>query len=206
MSKHILVSPQPDTLQRWQAAFPDALTFDHLADAAEHVLADDVLWLHIPPEARDADRLVQLASQRLPNARLVALADIPDDEQALALMERGALGYCHSHAGEQMLKQVATVVENQGLWVGPTLLQRMIKASGTKVDELSSPAPNDADMLSPREQDVARRVADGLSNKEIAREMDITERTVKAHISSIFMKWRVRDRLHLALKWRGESQ
>ena len=46
-------------------------------------------------------------------------------------MERGAVGYCHSHAGREMLTQVATVVANQGLWVGPNLLQRLIRASPT---------------------------------------------------------------------------
>jgi len=119
-------------------------------------------------------------------------------------MEVGALGYCHAHAGESMLKQVATVIQNQGLWVGPTLLQRIIKAGQREGDASPRVTQEQLSLLSAREQAVAKAVSEGLSNKDIAHSMSITERTVKAHVSSIFMKWGVRDRLHLALKWRGE--
>ena len=101
-----------------------------------------------------------------------------------------------------MLQQVATVISNQGLWVGPNLLSRMIRAS--LAAEVKAPVNADQlKELSAREHQVARSVARGANNKEIAREMDITERTVKAHLSAIFLKLRVRDRLHLALWMRG---
>lgn len=200
MSKHILVSPRTDALHRWHQAFPDATAFANINEAADKVGADDLVWLHLPPLKRDARRLVELASARINGVRMVALADIPDDEQALELMELGVVGYCHAHAGEQMLKQVAAVVDNQSLWVGPELLQRLIKAGAKPAAEAqASLEPVSLDSLSPRELEVARLVADGMSNKEIARELDITERTVKAHLSACFEKLSVRDRLHLAL-------
>jgi DNA-binding NarL/FixJ family response regulator len=59
-------------------------------------------------------------------------------------------------------------------------------------------------MLTGREQEVSRAVAKGSSNKEIARQLGITERTVKAHIGSVFQKLNVRDRLHLALIFNGQ--
>lgn len=58
--------------------------------------------------------------------------------------------------------------------------------------------------LTRREQEVASAVANGSSNKEIARQLGITERTVKAHTGSVFQKLNARDRLHLALMVNGQ--
>ena len=161
-----------------------------------------VVWLHLPPARAEAARVVSLASRTLAGNRIVALSDTPSDAQALDLMERGAVGYCHAHAGPAMLQQVSTVVANQGLWVGPDLLQRLIRASLGGVPEESVATPRLA-KLSDREQEVANLVGRGSSNKEIARRLDISERTVKAHLSAVFTKLGVRDRLQLALLMRG---
>jgi DNA-binding NarL/FixJ family response regulator len=58
--------------------------------------------------------------------------------------------------------------------------------------------------LTRREQEVACAIANGASNKEIARQLGITERTVKAHTGSVFQKLKARDRLHLALMINGQ--
>jgi DNA-binding NarL/FixJ family response regulator len=203
MNAHVLVATDADVCSRWAQAFPAAHVVARIPDVMPLIaVVNGIVWLHLPNVPTEASRLVAMASRSLSRARLVALADTPTDEQALELMERGAVGYCHSHAGPAMLQQVATVVANQGLWVGPNLLQRLIRASlGTL------PATKLADTrltdLSHREHEVADLVGEGLSNKEIARRLDITERTVKAHLSAIFMKLGVRDRLHLALLMRS---
>jgi DNA-binding NarL/FixJ family response regulator len=101
-----------------------------------------------------------------------------------------------------MLQQVSTVVSNQGLWVGPNLMQRLIRAAGPNVTA-DTGSRNALTTLSSREREVAQQVGLGSSNKEIARILSITERTVKAHLSAIFQKLGVRDRLHLALFMRS---
>ncbi|MBP8924743.1 MAG: response regulator transcription factor [Pseudomonadales bacterium] len=202
MTDILLISPDAEVLQRWTQAFPAARCFRDIEAAGSSVSQAASVWLHLPCDANEALRLVGELSSRLGSARLVALSDTPSDEQALGLMQHGAVGYCHSHAGPPMLQQVATVISNQGLWVGPNLLSRMIRAS--LAAEVKAPVNADQlKELSAREHQVARSVARGANNKEIAREMDITERTVKAHLSAIFLKLRVRDRLHLALWMRG---
>ena len=202
MNKHVLVATDTDVCSRWTLAFPDARVVSRVPDAIGLLGADSIAWLHLPSSTQDAARLVTLASRSLAGARLIALSDTPSDEQALELMERGAVGYCHSHAGAPMFQQVATVVANQGLWVGPNLLQRLIRASLGNLPAANLPDAQLND-LSRREREVADLVGGGLSNKEIARRLDITERTVKAHLSAIFMKLGVRDRLHLALLMRN---
>jgi DNA-binding NarL/FixJ family response regulator len=202
MSNIVLISSDPEVLARWGQAFPASLGFADVDSAAPTLQQAATIWLHLPPDAAEALRLVSELRERLATARVIALSDTPSDEQALELMERGAVGYCHSHAGPEMLRQVATVVGNQGLWVGPTLLNRLIKASIAALPATSANA-GQLKELSTREHEVAVSVGRGANNKEIARELNITERTVKAHLSAIFLKLGVRDRLQLALMMRS---
>lgn len=201
MTKCLLISADSEVMSRWRQAFPEAQGFQAVKDAVASVEAGTIVWLHLPPDATDAVALVVESARQLAPARVVALSDTPSDEQALDLMERGAVGYCHSHAGAAMLRQVATVVDNQGVWVGPNLLKRMIRASLAAMPAATMNSPR-LGVLSEREREVAEAVGRGASNKEIARELVITERTVKAHLSAIFLKLGVRDRLHLALTMR----
>ena len=198
MTKSLLITTDREVLDRWSEAFPGAASAASARGALDSVDADSIVWLHLPPDPASAAELVSDTAQLLAPARIVALSDTPSDNQALDLMERGAVGYCHSHAGAAMLKQVETVVSNQGLWVGPTLLRRLISSSLPSLpDRIAATGP--LGTLSAREREVAVAVSRGASNKEIARELLITERTVKAHLSAIFLKLGVRDRLHLAL-------
>ena len=117
--------------------------------------------------------------------------------QALAL---GARGYCHTHATTGLLEQIALVVRNGGLWLGTDLMSRVMTAAGGRLlDHDNGPAASRLDALTPRERAVAFEVALGATNKEAARTLDITERTVKAHLSAVFEKLGVRDRLQLVL-------
>jgi len=95
---------------------------------------------------------------------------------------------------------VARVVEHGGLWVGPRLMRRLMQGLAARGKAAAEPA---LDMLSQRERQVAVAVAQGSTNKEIARVMGITERTVKAHLSTAFEKLGVRDRMQLSLLVNG---
>ena len=171
---------------------------------AEWIGRHDLYWIHAP--AGDATKahvgaLRVLASR----AACVVLADIPDDLGALECLAAGARGYCNSHADARVLKLVADVVMRGGLWVGDSLLKRMVEG----VSRLApAPAPAGAApgaagelaVLSRREREVAEAVAGGAGNKDVARQLGITERTVKAHLSTIFDKLGVKDRLQLAVR------
>ena len=99
---------------------------------------------------------------------------------------------------------MALVVTNQGVWVGQELLAKVLggtfKALQQRVDHDRYQHSDYLGLLTERERGVALAVARGATNKEAARQLDITERTVKAHLSAIFKKLEVRDRLQLILK------
>lgn len=202
MNNLILITTDTEVRARWEKAFPSGVVFANPAAALGRVGAGDVVWLHVGSDQDSARRLVEDCFSRLGNCRIVAMSDVPSDTQAIELMERGVVGFCHAYAGPAMLQQVSTVVSNEGLWVGPNLMQRLIRAAGPNV-AVDTASRQALAGLSSRELEVARQVGLGSSNKEIARILTITERTVKAHLSAIFQKLGVRDRLHLALFMRS---
>ena len=107
---------------------------------------------------------------------------------------------------------IIDVVLQGGIWLSsasiPVLVNKLQnfpsvqKATLTTSSAESAPAINDTDLhkLTPREREVAKLVSNGANNKTIARQLLITDRTVKAHLTSIFDKLKVSDRLQLALR------
>ena len=81
----------------------------------------------------------------------------------------------------------------------PPLMQRFLALS-TRAIPTAAPEGHQLNDLTARELMVAEQVAHGASNREIAQRLEITERTVKAHLSAIFEKLEVRDRVQLALR------
>ena len=134
----------------------------------------------------------------------------PDDRQALTALDLGARGYVHTLAASEVLNQVALVVTNKGVWVGQELLTKVLAGSFKALQQRVEPDRYQHSeylaLLSERERCVALAVARGATNKEVARQLDITERTVKAHMSAIFKKLAVRDRLQLILKLAPEAE
>ncbi|MCD6525938.1 MAG: response regulator transcription factor [Desulfuromonas sp.] len=198
--RELCVSTRPDQLQRWQQAFPDGQiisTVQQLDDGVDIT----TLWLHVDGLSKP-QREKELAhlNQQWPQLKVIVITCLPNSSDAMAVFQQGAMGYCHALATPQLLQQVALVVGNGGLWLGAEFKQRLAGVLGRMPAPVQQQTqPSLLDQLSAREQDVARQVASGASNKEIAQILEITERTVKAHMGSIFEKLGIRDRLQLAL-------
>jgi DNA-binding NarL/FixJ family response regulator len=195
MQKNFFVTTSRVAPLRWREAFPDAVTTHTLPSKLP---ADALVWLHnlAPADYKDA----------LPKGvHIIVLHDEPGEENGLAALSSGAVGYVNSHATPQVLHTVEAVVRSGGLWVGEELLSRLLRTYAT-VPAAVAPKPDPAlAKLSEREREVALKVSRGESNKEIARELNVAERTVKAHLSAIFEKLNVRDRLQLAILLKAEQ-
>lgn len=198
MGNHYFFSETGDLLPRWREAFPAA----HGAGLESRGITADrveLAWVHLSPDAPIAETIAKVGAI-VGDVPIIALSDKPDDEEALICFAAAAKGYCNTHAVPELLQRIAQVVLQGGLWIGESLMQRLLQ--GTARIPLPAPASAPADwvsLLTERERQVAIAVADGSSNKEIARQLGITERTVKAHTGAIFSKLDVRDRLQLSL-------
>ena len=138
----------------------------------------------------------------LQSLAVVVASSTPNDDQATQALGAGAQGYCHSHASVQALSQTLEVVSVGGVWMGRTLVARLLKLVAARTQGVQ---PWQAANLTAREATVARYAANGESNAQIAAVLGITERTVKARLSAAFEKLGVPDRLHLALAVHGIS-
>ncbi len=199
--RHGFVSRDGRMLPGWGKVGGKVEALASSAPVAGWIGGHDLYWIHAP--AGDAAKAHVGAIRVLaPRAPCVVLADIPEDLGALECLAAGARGYCNSHADARVLKLVADVVMRGGLWVGDSLLQRMVQgvARLAPVPAPAVPAGGELAALSRREREVAEAVAAGGSNKDVARQLGITERTVKAHLSTIFDKLGLKDRLQLAVR------
>lgn len=198
---HCFVSEEGGLLPRWREAFPAAraIRLDELAAQSVASPTSNIVWVHLAEGTAPAKTL-EAVRERLAESVIVVLGDMPGDEESLACFAAGARGYCNTHAVAELLRRVADVVAQGGLWIGETLMQRLLQGTARIPLPLrEGHVPDWAALLTERERQVARAVAEGASNKEIARRLGITERTVKAHAGAIFEKLQVRDRLQLSL-------
>jgi len=131
--------------------------------------------------------------------RIVMISSQPSDDEGLVWLDLGASGYCHAYGATITLQRVLEVVASGELWVGRSLMKRLLAGIGRHRADTG----NWAQALTPREREVARMAAEGESNLAIAQVLGITERTVKSHLTTIFEKLAVNDRLQLALKVHG---
>ncbi|GEK52831.1 helix-turn-helix transcriptional regulator [Vreelandella venusta] len=197
--KHWFVTKDGNLKARWESAFPEsaATTPNTVLD---QVQPGDVVWLTTMIE--NWDGLIPALTAR--KAIVVLLSYAPNDREALKALDLGARGYVHTLAAPDVLNQVALVVSNQGVWVGQELLAKVMGGTFMALKNRQSGEGHQhseyLNLLTERERGVALAVARGATNKEVARQLDITERTVKAHLSAIFKKLSVRDRLQLILK------
>lgn len=188
--------------ERWLQAFPDG-QWSTWSTLQGTVRAADTVWLPVThPEWLDCVRRLQHIQGAAP---VVVLSPVPNDAEGLRALDAGARGYVHLLAVPAVLREVEHVVRHGGLWVGPELVQRLLSATRQVLDQTPAAPRTVADLsvLSEREAQVARAVAAGKSNREVADQLCISERTVKAHLGSVFDKLGVRDRLQLALRLSG---
>jgi len=135
--------------------------------------------------------------------KLVVASVRPSDDEGVRVIAAGAMGYCHAYAPAATLMHILHAVEAGSVWMDTSLFNRLVR----QVNILTpAPAVWRHPALSERECEIALHVAQGESNRTIAAKADVSERTVKAHLSSIFEKLGINDRLQLALLVHGIAE
>jgi two-component system nitrate/nitrite response regulator NarL len=134
-----------------------------------------------------------------PDNYIIVMSNQPNDDAGISYLKAGAVGYANTFTTASRLERMVKVINEGGVWVGQQLMHKII--AGKVVDkDKKNPANNlDLEKLTEREIEVANLIAQGVSNKEIADKLDITERTVKSHLNSIYNKTGVHSRLQLAI-------
>ena len=198
-------------LRYFLSAHPEIAIVGEAGDAqsavqgvAEHVpdvvLMDLVLPLQPGTESVDQGgvQATRLIRQISPHSQVVVLTSFAHDELIFSAIKAGALSYLLKDAdGETVLDAIHAASRGEAS-LHPRIAQRLM-------DEVTAPARgrDPAAGLTAREMEVLRLSAQGLSNAEIAAELVITERTVKAHVSNLLGKLHLSDRTQAAVyAWR----
>jgi DNA-binding NarL/FixJ family response regulator len=141
-----------------------------------------------------------------PETRVIILSGTLSDEIEWSLFRTGVRGCCRGDIEPEQLQNVVQAVQQGELWIGRTLswhlLNELVMITQEK-NKIKQAVGELLANLTRREYEIATLVGNGESNKQIARRLDITERTVKAHLTEVFRKLDVADRLKLALIVKG---
>jgi DNA-binding NarL/FixJ family response regulator len=163
-----------------------------LALAAEH--APDVILMDLSMPGLDGRAATERLLERGDTARIVILTSFSDRQQILAALDAGAVGYLLKDAEpEDLIAGVRAAARGESP-LAPKAAHALVAARHERRGD---------EALSPREREVLELLAQGLANKVIAHRLSISEKTVKAHVTSIFEGLGVSDRTQAAL-WARE--
>lgn len=154
------------------------------------LLRPDVVVMDLLMPVMDGIEATAAIRAELPETEVVAVTSVLEDASVIGAVRAGAIGYLlkNSHADE-LCRAIKAAAAGQ-VQLSPQAAARLMREVR---------APESPEILTPRETDVLRLVAKGQSNKEIARTLDIGEKTVKTHVSSVLMKLGVQSRTQAAL-------
>jgi DNA-binding NarL/FixJ family response regulator len=155
-----------------------------LAAAEQHV--PDVVLIDLVMPNVDGIEAIRGLRERVPTARAIVLSSFIDDEKLFPAVRAGAAGYLLKDVQPQELVEAIRTVHGGGALLHPQVASRLLEDMAT-------------DPLTPREREVLSLLGHGMPNKVIARELSLSEKTVKAHVSNILAKLGVTDRTQAAL-------
>jgi DNA-binding NarL/FixJ family response regulator len=202
---YVLASADTETLDRWRDAFAgnDALSlvevrnFEAVPKCLAQLGVQLVLLDTRLPRVAAARAIDQLQEVRR-NVPIVAVGPPASDDVELGLFLAGARGFCHLDTTAELLQQVIEAVLRGELWIRRALVPKLVDSLTPDKDDTNGATGRFA-ILTPREIEIARLIGNGSSNKRIALQLAISERTVKSHLTEIFRKTGTEDRVKLAL-------
>jgi len=203
----ILVTHDKGLLTHWQRAFGTTkqTVACEIADFLQHQTATPTIaWVDLSLTGRPLwTAPVWQGILKSEHLRVVAASSNPVDDEAMLALDAGCAAYCHAFSDAATLKQIREVVDAGHVWIGKSLMQRLLHGVNRLVTPPPAPDNSWREALTQREIEVAVLAANGASNNAIAMQCQISERTVKAHLSSVFTKLIITDRLQLALRVHG---
>ena len=161
-------------------------------------LDPDVILMDLVMPNRDGVSAMQVLKERASRSRVIVLTSFLEDDRLLPALEAGAAGYLLKNSQPAELARAVRAAHAGEAIIDPTVAARLVHA----LSERSPAAALDRtvlDHLTGRERDVLVLIARGRSNKRIALELGISEKTVKTHVGHLLAKLGVTDRTQAAL-------
>jgi DNA-binding NarL/FixJ family response regulator len=207
----VIASAVEEARKRWSHRLREMFAICEVAElmTLEQVAANlkpRILVLDLSLPGLGGVRGLQHIQGLSPTTKTLVLADNPDDGEGIRALKAGARGYYTRTIDPAHLKKAVEAVQKGEIWIQRKLIPELVaglisltetrqKASQESYRELDSRL----ECLTLRQRGVADLIAKGASNKEIAARLNVSERTVKSHLTLMFRNVGVSDRLQLAL-------
>jgi DNA-binding NarL/FixJ family response regulator len=156
-------------------------------------LRPDVVLMDLVMPKLDGVGAMRELRRSVPAARVIVLTSFVDEDKLLPAIRAGAAGYLLKNAAPQELARAVRAAHAGEALLDPVVAARLLDAIATTPDEEPS------DRLTRREREVLELIARGFSNKRIAHELGVSEKTVKTHVGHVLAKLGVTDRTQAAL-------
>jgi DNA-binding NarL/FixJ family response regulator len=154
----------------------------------------DVVLMDLRMPRVDGVEATRRIKAQHPSVQIVVLTTFSDDESVFAALQAGARGYLTKDAGAEEIARAIDAVRGGDAQLDPSVQRRLVDALATGAQPSRRRRADLPDGLTQREVEVLTLIASGRSNAEIARELFISEATVKTHINNLFAKANLRDR------------
>jgi two-component system nitrate/nitrite response regulator NarL len=159
----------------------------------------DVILLELEVDGEDSLRFVPEIREAAANARVLILTGVRKQEGHQRAVQVGAVGVIFKHQEPEVLIKAVRKVHAGEVWLDRATMGNLFSEMTRKKSDGRDPDETRKESLTEREHQVISLIAEGLKNKQIAQRLFISETTVTHHLSSIFSKLDVSDRLELVI-------
>lgn len=155
-------------------------------------LAPDVVLMDLRMPRVDGAEATRRIRAEYPGTQVVVLTTFADDDSLFPALRAGARGYLTKDAGGDAIVRAVEDVLSGDAGLSPQIQRRLLERLSES--EQPAPPPEPPDGLTARETEVLVLIAEGMTNQEIARAMQVSTATVKTHINNLFAKTGLKDR------------
>ncbi|WP_322807783.1 response regulator transcription factor [Thermanaerothrix sp.] len=166
-----------------------------------HLLRPQVILMDLRMPVLDGVQATRRIRSLHPDCNVIVLTTFDDDEDVFEGLRAGAIGYLLKDVSSEKLFEAIRSAARGEYFLLPSITAKVVAEFSRLPRTVPHPAGTE-NILSPREIEVLRLVATGISNKEIAERLFISEGTVKNHLSNILSKLNVKDRLQAVIRGR----
>jgi DNA-binding NarL/FixJ family response regulator len=181
--------------------------FEILGDASNGIkltdlvakLEPDILLLNIFLPEFDGVDAIPVLKKQCPDTKILLLPGVSEDDQLIQAFKNGVKGYLPKNSSPADLIKAIQVVYNGEMWIERRHFAKFFSEGALNHSEPSQQKDENSFSLTSREQEILRLLIKGFSNKEIAKDLFISEKTVKTHLNNVFRKLNVTRRLEAIL-------
>jgi two-component system, NarL family, response regulator LiaR len=153
-------------------------------------LSPDVILMDLVMPVLDGISTITEVKKRYPDIEIIALTSVLEDEKVVGAVQAGATGYLLKDSKPQELIEAIHAAGRGEVRLHPEAAKRLMRQVKT---------PDMRESITPRETDILKMIGRGYSNKDISKELELSEYTIKAHVSSLLSKLELSSRTQAAL-------